>query len=1532
MSFKESTTPVKFRAAVIVAAAIVCTLVALPSQSPASTFHAGNSNVDGGTPGTGDGDSCDTATTGPINIYNGAKLLRVLDVEVPGPMPIRLERRYNSQKSFDSPVGYGWAFTYNMRVFEHPDESVTFRRDCGVRYRYVKNGPSFNIDSDLPSPGELVEGNGTSTSYLLTRPGGMVYEFDMKGRLARIRNPAGNALVFGYEPNAGSGFGGKHPLSGRSANARWDSLNTITTALVHQLTRIEQEIGGQLTGRAVDLKYHANGRLDEVETFDRRILKYTHDTSGNLTSVDGPYFYSASPPTPAGIVKTYRYDVQSATEKHLMHALTYYQDGQGLLGRCIVYDGEGRGVYEGYLDESEPYSSCNKTDPSRFRGYWELEYAYGGDANTTLVREMVYDTEIAQGQTEPALLHQAEEIYEFDEYSYLKTYIDAEQNELRITRNANHQPTIEERYESAQLVQRVTFDYSVQDRVVKTVDPLGGWNWDGGSGGQPPSESWLVRETTQYASDWTNWDGKVLWRKHESSETGSNVFCTVFGYTGDRLDEIHRGKGESGSGNCVDVSGDPVAGLEPTIFGYGAANNLVETITVGVAPDVHVLNVQHYSGGQLGSTTGTKLGLLERVFQWVDHTANPLVESEIHRQEFDYDKSGNVALIRDARDLVGAGSGTQYLYDAKRRVTTVTLDGGDQIILDYEGPIGGSFGDFLVRSEVGYRESGTGSGNGVITLFNVNDRGDLISVERTSGGIPETWWTYAYDTQGNRIRATDAESVLTSIAYDATGFLASIDHPRSTGDTLVTSNMLGQTVSMTDPEGLLVEIARDPLGRIAGVGRTPNGGLASWTRFGLDAHGNVLNVTDQRLNQTKYTYDGRSRLKTVEQPLNEVTTYDYDGRGRLRVVTDQRSGAGEWNKIEYLYDYDDSVPKEERHYLVGATVADRTIELSRNPLEKIESVIDDEFDPVNPMLEFGYDDLNRLDSETAKYIPDTPVLLDRKVEYTYHRFGTRHEIKLFRDVNLQFTSTYTPDDFGRLDEIAAPGGNIIDLTYFNDDRVDKMIRSGGASVTTSHMYEADNLVKELRVDETDPVTVLVDDLDFAYTEAGLVDTITSSWDGLHDYDYTGLQQLDVASHDALAGYPTFPGVEDFGYDDSENLVTKDVDGNNEVNVPTDDNNRIDATGYSYDAAGNPTAYPGSISLGWNARNELVEYSDGVVTTYAYDAFGRRYKKTTGGTSTYFLWAGDDLIAEYDETAQRTVHYTYGTGFAPVQVAIYNGASDDYYQVHTDHLETPRLLTDPDGTVVWRARQHGFGSAELDAGNSVSFNIRFPGQYFDGESGLHYNRFRYYDPGLGRFLNRDPIGQLGGVNTYAYALNDPVGSFDPNGLAAFKGITSEPVYVHKNDADPFPSSPHGHVGHPKSTTKLDANTGEFYKNGQKTGKKLSKKKLAKFRQMLQARGLLGGLVALLAVAGADEAAAHVSPADDSAAALALALNIPAALATSAALAWADALMAPVSPASQSGEEATASCGRPPGPAGGDELAGQFTGTFGALNRN
>src|SRR5271169_5632988 len=100
-------------------------------------------------------------------------------------------------------------------------------------------------------------------------------------------------------------------------------------------------------------------------------------------------------------------------------------------------------------------------------------------------------------------------------------------------------------------------------------------------------------------------------------------------------------------------------------------------------------------------------------------------------------------------------------------------------------------------------------------------------------------------------------------------------------------------------------------------------------------------------------------------------------------------------------------------------------------------------------------------------------------------------------------------------------------------------------------------------------------------------------------------------------------------------------------------------------------------------------------------------------------------------------------------------------IHTDHLATPHKMTDSSGAVVWSAYYKPFGAATVTL-STITNNLRFPGQYFDAETGLNYNYFRDYNPVIGRYIEKDPIGLRGGISLYRYVRNNPVNQIDPSG--------------------------------------------------------------------------------------------------------------------------------------------------------------------------
>ena len=204
------------------------------------------------------------------------------------------------------------------------------------------------------------------------------------------------------------------------------------------------------------------------------------------------------------------------------------------------------------------------------------------------------------------------------------------------------------------------------------------------------------------------------------------------------------------------------------------------------------------------------------------------------------------------------------------------------------------------------------------------------------------------------------------------------------------------------------------------------------------------------------------------------------------------------------------------------------------------------------------------------------------------------------------------------------------------------------------------------------------------------------------------------------------------------------------------------------------------------RLEKVELPDGRIAIYTYDPFGRRIKKQIlpsplagegqgEGEVTYYLYADEGLIGEYDSAGTLKKAYGWIPDSMWSTAPIYMYENNQYYFYHNNHLGAPEKITDSNGKVVWSAEYAAFGEAIVNEdpdgdGIKVINNLRLPGQYFDVETGLHYNLHRYFDPKRGGYIQSDRVGLAGGINLYRYALGNPLRLVDEDGL------NPGPIYI------------------------------------------------------------------------------------------------------------------------------------------------------------
>ncbi|PID74620.1 MAG: hypothetical protein CSB28_02280, partial [Desulfobacterales bacterium] len=217
--------------------------------------------------------------------------------------------------------------------------------------------------------------------------------------------------------------------------------------------------------------------------------------------------------------------------------------------------------------------------------------------------------------------------------------------------------------------------------------------------------------------------------------------------------------------------------------------------------------------------------------------------------------------------------------------------------------------------------------------------------------------------------------------------------------------------------------------------------------------------------------------------------------------------------------------------------------------------------------------------------------------------------------------------------------------------------------------------------------------------------------------------------------------------------------------------RYDDVSFEYDANGNmikKTAGSVVTSYVYNIEDRLTEVwneeagTGSLTASYYYDPFGRRLWKEVGGVQPHFHYTYEGLIGEYDAAGNELRRYGYKPESTWTTDPLFMEEAGQYYFYHNDHLGTPQKLTAVNGAVVWSALYSSFGEATINVA-VVENPLRFPGQYFDQETGLNYNHYRYYNPEQGRFLRKDPVGINGGINLYRFVKNNPLSLIDVHGL-------------------------------------------------------------------------------------------------------------------------------------------------------------------------
>ncbi len=516
--------------------------------------------------------------------------------------------------------------------------------------------------------------------------------------------------------------------------------------------------------------------------------------------------------------------------------------------------------------------------------------------------------------------------------------------------------------------------------------------------------------------------------------------------------------------------------------------------------------------------------------------------------------------------------------------------------------------------------------------------------------------------------------------------------------------------------------------------------LIQTTEFSYDSQGNLIKVKDANNSETTYQYDRRGLRIAEIKPLGQQMQYQYDETGILIQRVDSKN-----QLIKYAYDDDGRLSQEQHFDTVSASTAAKTISYSYNK----NNIITGYTDGVTS-ASYQPDKLSRLASSTVNYGP-----FSKTFTYSYAKDG---KVSSFTN-GESVISSYQYDKANRLQLIQIAGQGSITFTQYQGYQPGTILYPGGVKV--SHSYDGIGRLTQQEV--KDPAANSLQNSQYSYDSVGNV-TAKSINNDNYGYDYDSAYRL------TLANQPSPLVNRNYQYDGVGNRTSSDVTSNWNYNA----NHQLlsygeagNITTLSYDDNGSTiTKTNGSNSeiYLYDIANRLIEVklNGATIARYYYDPFGRRLSKEVGGVTTYFLYANEGLIGEYTSTGTLISSYMYLPdsmwGTKPLGRVT---AGEAYFYQH-DQLGTPNLLTSKTGQVKWQGAVDAFGQVQNTI-NGLTNKLRFPGQYYDQESGLYYNYFRDYDPELGRYTQSDPIGLAGGINTYGYAYQNPVMYTDPRGL-------------------------------------------------------------------------------------------------------------------------------------------------------------------------
>jgi RHS repeat-associated protein len=763
-----------------------------------------------------------------------------------------------------------------------------------------------------------------------------------------------------------------------------------------------------------------------------------------------------------------------------------------------------------------------------------------------------------------------------------------------------------------------------------------------------------------------------------------------------------------GTGNLLTKTiADPASGTSRT-WTYTYDNYGRVLTSDGPRTDVSDLTTYTY----YTCTTGSQCGELETVSDALGHVTTYSTYDANGRPLTITDPNGVVTtLTYDARGrlksrTVGSES-TSFAYYPTELLEQVTLPDGSSLSYTYDAA---------------HRLTQVTDGLGSKIVYSLDAMGNRTAENSydASGTLHRTH-TRVINTLNEvyqEVNAAGTAAVTTTFGYDNEGNPTSIDAPLSR-NAAESYDALNRVSSITDP----------------GTGVTT---------FGYDAEDDLTSVKDPRNLTTSYGYDGLGDLTSQMSPDTGTTTNTYDSGGNLATATDARGAVA-------THGYDPLNRVTSIVYSLSGTT-DQTLSFTYDQgtdgVGHLTGVSD-----VNHSMSFSYDGLGEMTG-----VSQTVSGVTRSITYGY----TAGNLTTMTTPSGQ-TITYGYNVDHQVTSITVNGTTVLsNVSYEPFGPVDGWTWGNGA--TSSRSFSEDGLITGISSPGSQE--------SLGYDNASRISGITSTASGSSNWTY-GYDPLD-----RLTSATSSSATEGWTYDADGNRLTDTGTAPSTYSISSTSNEISGITGspsriYTYDAAGNALGDSTDTDTYNDAgRLKSVTNSSGT-TAFIYNALGQMIESS--GPSSSVLYVHDQaghLLGEYDGSG-NLVQETVWLGDIPVATLRPNGSSVATYYVENDQLDTPRAIIRPsDNAQMWSWFSGPFGSdspnTNPQGAGTFTYDLRFPGQIAGSWGNTLQNFHRDYDPAVGRYVESDPIGLKGGLNTYSYARENPEYWIDPPGLASCPG--------------------------------------------------------------------------------------------------------------------------------------------------------------------